>query len=249
MKVDDDKAAALKKKRGGPEGLRNVSFIEAKADGYKQTFSLKDAAPEAVPDSKDNKKRISLGGKEKENDGQARKREKIIKWIFTYPEDSASEGMKNAALKGVTAKASLFAGLEDVKEVDAAAQKELEEQKAKINFPFTIGDNVQISKEPSGPYGLFTAQVVDIVLDTRQIVVIPNVEARESLRGDKGVEMIGNQLNDLEELAGRPTGQVAVQQPNKRTVYRLDKDVFGGTFSKIRGDLMKLVSQQEMDNP
>lgn len=178
-----------------------MSFIEAKADGYKQTFSLKDAAPENLPDSKENKKRISLGGKQEDKDnGQARKREKIIKWIFTYPEESAPEGMKNAALKGVTAKASLFAGLEDVKEVDAAAQKELEEQKAKINFPFTIGDTVVISKEPAGPYGLFTAQVVDIVLDTRQIVVIPNVEARESLRGDKGVEMIGNQLNDLEEL-------------------------------------------------
>lgn len=40
-----------------------------------------------------------------------------------------------------------------------------------------------------------------------------------------------------------------MQQPNKRTVYRLDKDVFGGSFSKIRGDLMKLVSQQAMDNP
>ncbi len=172
-----------------------------------------------------------------------------MKWTFSYPEESAPEGMKNAALKGVTAKASMFAGLEDVKEGDAAAQKELEEQKRKINFPFTIGDTVVISKEPQGPYGLFTGAVVDILLDARQIVVIPNVEARESLRGDLGVEMVGNQLNDLEELAGRPTGTVAVQQPNKRTVYRLDKDVFGGSFSKIRGDLMKLVSQQAMDNP
>ena len=198
----DDDEKDKKNKRAHDQGLRNVSFVEAKADGYKESgFSLKDDAPEKLPDSKENKKRISLGGKEKDETNDAsKKREKIVKWVFSYPVESAPEGMKNAALKGVTAKASLFAGLEDVKEGDAAAEKDLEEQKRKINFPFTIGDTVVISKEPAGPYGLFTAQVVDILLDARQVVVIPKVEARESLRGDLGVEMVGNQLNDLEEL-------------------------------------------------
>ncbi len=63
LKVDDD--GDKKKKRDTNQGLRNVTFVEAKADGYKHTgFSLKDAAPEKVADGKESRKRISLGGKE-----------------------------------------------------------------------------------------------------------------------------------------------------------------------------------------
>ncbi|CAD7956030.1 unnamed protein product [Amoebophrya sp. A120] len=141
-----------------------------------------------------------------------------------------------------------------------------------LTLPFTVGEQVTISREPEGPYALFSAEVVEMDLKTRRIVVKPRMEIAAQLKTKTGAQMCATQLADIEDLQKAPsqmTNKEVENAPNLKVsadaameiekigntalsgndFYRMDKDEYGGGFQKIRGDLMQLVCVSELDNP
>ncbi|CAD7941179.1 unnamed protein product [Amoebophrya sp. A25] len=117
-----------------------------------------------------------------------------------------------------------------------------------LSLPFTVGDQITISREPEGPFSLFQATVVNIDCEGRRVTVRPRTEIRATLRSDAGAQMCTTQLTDIEDLQ-RAAGVASAQQLSTCEFYRMDKDEYGGGFAKIRGDLMQLVCTQELMNP
>ena len=95
-----------------------------------------------------------------------------VQWIFRFPEDEKQaklQALGGTALSTSSQIACTPLEAEDVGGAGAA------DAAAPPQLPFVVGDKVDISKEPEGPYNLFSATVVDVLPASREVIVAPYI--------------------------------------------------------------------------